>query len=31
MYLCTSKRCNCGKPITFRTIDGRVVPIHDPK
>jgi hypothetical protein len=28
MYICTSKRCHCGKPIEFRIVDGRVTPIH---
>jgi hypothetical protein len=28
MYTCTSGRCACGKPITFRTINGRKTPIH---
>ena len=27
-YFCTSRRCNCGKPVFFRTMDGRRRPMH---
>lgn len=28
MAICNRGRCCCGKEIVFRTIHGRVVPIH---
>lgn len=27
-YVCTAKGCCCGRPVEFRTIDGRRTPIH---
>jgi len=31
-YVCTTKRCNCGKPIDFRTHpNGRRHPVHLPR
>jgi hypothetical protein len=27
-YVCTSSGCACGRPIVFRTIGGRRIPIH---
>jgi hypothetical protein len=28
VYYCTANGCACGRPVIFKVIDGRVVPLH---
>ncbi len=27
--VCSQGKCCCGRPITFRVVNGRTVPIHE--